>query len=69
MSGAERTRLYRLRQSAGQIVVPVTVGEDLIERLIEAGFLAAHLADSRESVRAAVERFHASLRLASVGPV
>jgi hypothetical protein len=56
MSSRERTRRWRERLQAGRVVVAIDVDEELVERLIGTRLLAEHLADDRNSIRAALQR-------------
>lgn len=56
MTPAERSRRYRGRKRAGEMVVRVQLAREDIDALIDAGLLPAWSDDDREAVEAALAR-------------
>lgn len=62
---SDKMRRYRARRAAGKVVLSVEVDDvDLAERLVEAGFLSRGLADDRQALKEAAERYLAGARAA-----
>lgn len=57
-SANDRMKKLRRRRADGKIVVPVTIAEvDVVEALIEAGFLKSEEAECRAALSDALSRF------------
>ncbi|UVC17583.1 hypothetical protein [Mesorhizobium onobrychidis] len=60
---SDKMRRYRARRAAGKVVLSVEVDDvDLAERWVEAGFLSRRLADDRQALKEAAERYLAGAR-------
>jgi hypothetical protein len=58
MTGAERVRRYRQRRNLGQICVPLVIDEARVaDRLVERGYLHPSVADDRNAIARAAQRF------------
>jgi hypothetical protein len=57
MSSAERQSRYRERQRCGLRIVPTPIDLDMIQRLIELGYLLAEDANDRQAIGEALAEF------------
>jgi hypothetical protein len=57
MSSAMRQRRYRERQKCGEIVIPVPLDSDAIQRLIGFGYLLPEAANNRQAIGEAAAEF------------
>jgi hypothetical protein len=53
---AQRMKVYRSRQRAGEMIVMVTVNENVVDQLIQSQFLEHEKAECRVSVASAIQR-------------